>query len=359
MSTILPNTAGIVYSPYNWDVTASRARTITPGAYLRMTVDGNPATLTANFNTANVADRSIKVGIRVDGVAWSEHVLNTASDIPITLPADNTWGTRVVEIVFLTQSLTVERWAFPGECALEFTGITGDTQISTRITRRRKLNGIAVGDSITQGVRNKNDTLWPSYLNDDVRLGWAYPLADLLGCEIGVIGYAGVGLSRSGSGGVPKFPESVPQLWNGQPRDYRTPAEPDFIAAHLGTNDASASDSAVTADTAALMNHFLASTEKTPIIVFPGWMQRKAAAIRAGIAASTAPGRIHYVDTTGWWDPADAPDGLHPYGYVHLTDLAPRAADAISTFLKGNTLPATVFRCDELGRAVPISAIAF
>lgn len=357
MSTLTPDAANIVYSPYNWDVAPERARTITPGAYLRMTIDGNPATLAATFNVANVLPNTVKVAIRVDGVNWTEHVV--AESIPIPLSATNTWPTRVVEIVFVAQSLTVERWAFPGACALEFTGITGDTQISTRVTRRRKLNGLAVGDSITQGVRNKNNTMYPSHLNDDARLGWAYPLTDLLGAEIGVVGYAGVGLSRAGSGSVPKFPDSVPYLWEGKARNYKLPAEPDFIAAHLGTNDASRLDTAVTADTAALLNHWLAETVNTPIIVFPGWQQKKASAIQAGIAACSNPSRVKYVDTTGWWDPLDAPDALHPYGYVHLTDLGPRAAASIAEAIRPTVPPATVFRRDAAGKAVPISATPF
>lgn len=357
MSVIAPHDSSIVYSPYNWDVTAERARTITPGAYLRMTIDGSPTTLAATFNVANNAPSTVRVAFRVDGTDWTEHDL--AATIPLTLPPANTWPTRVVEMVFIAQSLTVERWAFPGQSALEFTGITADTTVRLRTTRRRRFNGLAIGDSITQGVRNKTNTLYPGYLNDDSRMGWAYPLGDLLGCEIGVVGYAGVGISRSGSGSVPKFSDSVPYLWEGKPRKYLDPVEPDFIAAHLGTNDATSTDAAVTADTAALLNGLLAATSKTPIIVFPGWMQRKAVAIRAGIAACSNPSRVSYVDTTGWWNPADAPDGLHPYGYVHLTDLAPRAAAAIAEVMRPGSQAATVFRRDAAGNAVPISTIPF
>lgn len=356
MSTIAPNDPNIVYSPYTWDVTAGAAKTINAGAYLRIAFTGTPGTLAATFDITNMVAPASQVGIRIDGGNWLN--VEVAASVPLTIPTDNTWGSHTVEIVVIATTQAHPRWVAPQGPAIIFTGLTADTTVTTRLQRERSIYAMAVGDSITEGVRTLNmDAVLDTDRNDS-RLSYAYPLGDLLGAEIGVVGFGGTGISKAGAGGVPKFRDSVPYLWDGKARSLATPRAPDFILAHIGTNDPESLDADVVADTTSLLNGWIAATAATPIIVLPGWLQRKATQIQQGIAACDAPSRVHYVDTTGWWATADAADGLHPYGYINTTDLSQRVAATIKPII-GAASPPVVFRRAADGTAVPISAVPF
>lgn len=340
MSTITPSDPAVLYSPYNWHVSGGVAKTICGGAYWRVTFAGDTDTLTATFDVSNMATIPSRVGFRVDNGSWQD--FDIAASINIAVPSNNSWSVHTVEMVVITTTEQGARWNAPQSTAVIFTGLTAPANITSRLTRPRSLQGLAIGDSITEGIRALLHTGARDTDRNDSRVAHALPLADLLGAEVGVVGFGGTGISKSGAGGVPRFADSVPYLWAGQPRDLNTPSPPDFVVAHIGTNDAASSAEAVAADTARLLNYLIAALpEKTPIIVLPGWLQTKADAIQVGIAASAVPGRITFVDTTGWWNKADAADNLHPYGYVNTTDLAPRLAAVIREHLQKPEADAT------------------
>lgn len=348
MTIIAPTDPNIIYSPYNWDVSAGGAKTLNSGAYFRVTFSGDPNTLAATFNITNQPVRKSKVGFRVDGGPWQDY--KVAASVPLTIPA-NTWAVHTVEMVVAATTESVNRWNDPQGPAVIFTGLDADVTVTTKAGRKRTLTGIAFGDSITEGVRTLNMDAADDVDRNDTRLAWGYPLGDLLGAEIGVIGMGGVGLSKSGSGNVPKFPDSAPYLWAGKARTY--PVDPDFIVAHVGANDWGSDNAAVVTDTTALLNHWLSATTKAKIFMLPNWKQTKAPQIQQGIAASSDPSRVVYVDTTGWWNTADASDALHPYGYVNISDLAPRIAGVVRANIEGYTATNYFIR-NSAGQAVPV-----
>jgi len=350
MSTIAPNDANILYSPYNWLVSAGTAKTISGGAYLRATFTGTPTVLTATFNMTNQPATKSRVGFRVDGGPWQD--FDVAATITLSMPA-NTWASHTVEMVVIATTEGANRWNAPQDTAVVLTGITGDVAIATRTQRARKLYGMAFGDSITEGVRTLNMTATADTNRNDSRLAWAYPLGEMLGAEIGVVGMGGTGIAKVGSGNVPAFPSSAPYLWAGQARSLTTPKAPDFIVAHVGANDSASTDADVTANITTLVNAWATATpESTRIFIMAGWTQRKAAAIIAGIAAAATPRRVTYIDTTGWWNSADASDSLHPYGYINITDLSQRVAVAIRP---GTGVTGTTYIRNDAGAAIPVS----
>jgi len=352
MTTIAPNDANIVYSPYNWLVSPTSAKTANAGAYIRATITGAPVTLSATFDVSNMNADPSHIGIRVDGGSWT--ITPAAASLPITIPADNTWGTHYIEIVMVSARTGGTRWAAPQDTAVVFTGLTSPQTITTRTARAKPIYGLIVGDSITEGIKTRTGTTGVAASGNSL-LAWASPLGEMLGAEIGVVGWSGQGIVNGGGGGVPNFANAIPYLWDGQPRTLTTPKAPDFVACHIGTNDGAQTDAAVTTGARDMLNYILANTPATtPVIVFPGWLQTKKTAITAGIAASSAPTRITLVDTTGWWNTADASDALHPYGYINLSDLAPRAAAAIRAKLSGVTVAANVYRRSVSGEAVPV-----
>lgn len=348
VSTITATDANILYSPYTWGIVGGQARTINAGAYLRVAFVGSPtATPTLGFDVSALAAPVPRVAVRVDGGVPVEHDL--ASSIPAPIPAGTTWGTHVVDVVVVATTETQNRWS-GASTQVRFTGLTADVAITSRPVRPRARRVLAVGDSIAEGVRTLNMTATDDTDRNDARLAWALPLGDALGMEVGVVGFGGVGIAKSGSGSVPRFADSAPYLWSGVARDLS--AAPSVIVAHVGTNDSASTDADVTTETARLLNGWIGATA-CPIVVLPGWLQRKAAAIQAGIAACSDPERVTYVDTTGWWSTADASDSLHPYGYINEVDLVPRLAFVVADVL-GDSVPAPAFFINRGGLAQPV-----
>jgi len=128
----------------------------------------------------------------------------------------------------------------PSATAVIFTGVTigGGGTLAVHPPRRRPLNVLIYGDSITEGVRTlgyegiQNDT----DRNDAVR-DYSYQLSQSLPVEIGVVGFGATGTTHGGSGGVPALPVTWNQLWDGEPRVFSPP--PDLVIYNEGTNDGS------------------------------------------------------------------------------------------------------------------------
>ena len=166
------------------------------------------------------------------------------------------------------------------------------------------------------------------------RFRWAYPLTQLLGAEVGVVGFGATGISVGGAGNVPALPSSYASLWSGQARSFTTPQAPDLILLNIGTNDPAGTD--ITTATKNLLNSLLAATPATTRIgvIYP-WRGDHAAHLAAAVASCNSTARVKVIDTTGWWNSTDAPDGVHHYGYINTSDLAPRVATEARKILNG------------------------
>lgn len=359
MSVLVPSETAYRFSPYNWHLSAGAAKTICAGAYWRTAfTSSGTGTLTALFDASAMPSvRRSRVGFRVDGGPWQD--FDVQSEIFLTMPSNNTWAVHTVEMVVIGTTQGSNRWASPQAPAVVFLGLRSEATITARQIEARGLYGVAFGDSITEGIQvlSSNLDLPNDVERSDARLAWSWPLTELLGAEVGVIGFGAAGLTRPGNGGVPAFPESASSQWQGQARDWTNPRAPDFIAAHLGTNDIAASDAEVAEAARLLLDQWISATPATTkIVVFPNWLQRKTAALSTGISQCAAPSRVTLVNTTGWWSATDSPDSLHPYGYVNLTTLAPRAAASIRSALAGvpPSPPANAFICGPDGTPLPI-----
>lgn len=328
MSTINANDSNIKYSPYNWNVDSNGSKTICAGAYLFIEFSGTITTLSASFNTSNLSSPFPKVAFKIDGGIWQDYVVT--STINLTIPTNNTWNKHTVEMVVISTSELVNRWNSPCNTAIIFTGITSDTSISSIPTKNKTLYGLAFGDSITEGVRTLNKTATNDTDRNDSRLAWAYPLSNILGSELGVVGFGGTGIVSGGSGSVPRFCDNIPYLYSGQIRNFSTPQYPDFIVGNIGTNDGGASDSDVFTYSLLLINYLLTNTpSSTKIFIYAGWLQTKFNQIKQACLTCNNPARVTFIDTSGWWSTSDSSDSLHPYGYVNISNLSYKIAEVI------------------------------
>lgn len=327
MPTIAMNDANIVYSPANWLVTAAEARTMSSGAYFRAMI-GGATTITLTADLTGVTGVMPKVAYRVDDGPWTR--IDLAASMVLTMPTTNAWARRTLEFVYDTKrQFSSDEWS--GGTDVAITGIVVDAGATVAIPTRPK-KGVQFGDSITRGTRTLSTTSNADARDHSTRQGWAWNLTNHMNAEVGVIGIGGSGWDHGGAGDEPDAQEYV-TTFNGTlaPRDL---TGLDWIGFNLGTNDA-ATTATTTAVTTTLNNVLAACDPETKIIVFRPFNGTAAAQIVAGIAACNFPGRVTYVDTTGWWDnSSDAnDDDLHPFGNWNRFVIAPKVAEAIDEVL--------------------------
>ena len=222
--------AGILYSPYNWKISAGgSATTINPGAYFKTIYSGQSVVLHAN-TTALVAMGS-QFWTRTDRGPLIQHVL-TAGETDATFnisagPPFSASPKHIIEVIIKSTTETENRWdSNVASTAVVFTGIELDAigaAAPLELPRRKPFNVLIYGDSITEGVRTMGyvDITNDTDRNDAVR-DYSFHLSQLLPIEIGVVAFGATGTTKGGSGGVPDLTKSWNQLWDGEPRDFTT-----------------------------------------------------------------------------------------------------------------------------------------
>jgi len=350
-------TVNIKFSPENWEIQASKARTINAGAEFSFLFTGTACTL--QFDMATVGAPISQISYQVDGTgSWT--TVPIAANVAIVVPtatsdyADK--GGHLLHVVVKSTSETINRWASASQTAVVLTGIVLDSGKAISKPAVLAIKGIVYGDSITEGVRTLNATANNDTDRNDARQSWAYIMGKLLGAEIGVIGFGRHGFTVTGNPDVPIFGSTYNLLSSGVARTFATAL--DFIAINMGTNDSTANT--VSAATGVLNGLLAASSAK--IIVFrPFKDTSQAANLQAAIAACSAPSRCTYVDTASWFNTVNSADALHPYGNENIAHIAPLAAGAVRAALAGTpqlTTRTVTFTLEEVaGNALNLAGL--
>lgn len=320
---IAPNDPGIRYSPANWDVTEARAFSINAGATFCTLFTGGKVTLL--FDISELSPPFPQLSYRIDGYG-PRTVFSPAAKISLMMPPDTKeYGRHLLDVRIKSTSELLNRW-HGLETGVRLTGLQLDKGAVLTLPGAAPLSGIAYGDSITEGVRTVNTTAIDDTDRNDSGQSWAFELGRLLGAEIGIIGFGGSGLVVTGTGAVPPLPQTYNFISNDIKRSF--PDDLDFIVLNLGTNDG-------------MLNTFLAMKKvlngllstippNTKIIVLRPFINSiQSNHLQSAIAACTAPARVTFVDTAGFFDVSNSPDSLHPYGSENLAVIAPKVAAAI------------------------------
>ena len=314
----------ILYSPYNWGVTAGGvAKTINPGAYFKVLFTGPSCVL--HTDTTGTSQPFPQFWARIDGGPLQQFVLSAGHpSFNVTLGPDyataHSVGSHLLEVIVKSTTETQSRWT-PQSTALMFTGVTLTDGATVRAPARKKYNLLIYGDSITEGVRTlgfqgvQNDT----DRNDAVR-DYSYQLGQELPAEVGVVAFGATGLTHGGSGGVPLLAQSWNQLWEGEPRDFAT-SPPDLIVYNEGTNDRSN----ITNAFLQIVRGFGAAKIPGKHLLLVPFNGGHNAEIQLVVDAMKGSGTtVVFGDTSGFYD---GKDGLHPFGYNHMAFIAPRVAE--------------------------------
>ena len=330
-AAIAPDNAGLFYSPYNWLVTPSAAKTVNAGAYFRTRIN---ATRTCQIGlSVGPATPYSQAYARLDGGPWQEYVPKAAGaqTWALTMPSPTTSPNHLLEFVVKSTTETQDRWNGQAT-AVQFTGLTLDPGATLTLPPARKYRFLLFGDSITEGVRVNGFSGIPNDTDrNDATLDYAYPLGELLDAEVGVVGFGATGMTAGGSGGVPALPASYRQLWSGQARAF-SPV-PDLVIYNEGTNEPSAARAAMLAAFTKVVQgigdtgttNTSAGLNGTRHLILRPFNGAQSANLSA-VAASFHSANVVYGDTTGFWSSEDASDGLHPYAYAHLGQIAPQVA---------------------------------
>lgn len=331
---ILPNDAAFLYSPYNWNVGAGSAVSLNGGAYFRVRFTGTTCILFFDISYMTVVVSQI--WWRIDGGDWTRE--DVAASVTCAIPSTTTAAANhLLEVrIAATTEFQVpggqsgNRWnpASSPCTAVVFTGLGLATSQSVSAVTPADKTVLIYGDSITEGYLTLNNTGANDVVRSDNTLSWAFLQKDLLGAEVGVVGFGGQGLSTNGVGGVPTFGNTYNYIYSGQARSFAD--EPDMIVINQGENDGTNN---IVAAYTSVLNALLAACPTAPIACLRPFSGREAANIQAAIAACNAPSRVTYIDTTGFFNTADSPDGQHPNVIANMGRIAPLVAAQLKPIL--------------------------
>jgi lysophospholipase L1-like esterase len=329
--TIAPNDPGLTYSPYNWLVTSTSAKTINAGAYFNCRFTGNSCALL--FDMTNAATPYSQVYYRIDGGQWIKATV--AASVACTMPADTTgWNKHRLDVIVKSTSEFLTRWTAPQPASVVFTGLTLDSGATVSAIAKASKNVLIYGDSITEGFKGAKNLGGGQNDPDgsDGLLTYSYSLRDLLGVEIGVVGFGGSGISNGGQGGVPGLTTSYNLLWSGQPRTF-SPV-PDLVVINEGQNEAATASATYQTAYTAMLNTLLSLLPTAKIAAMRPFSGVQAAAIQAAVAGCNDTTRTYYVDTSGIvFDGTQSFDGVHPWGVEAVTNLGPMTANLLRPIL--------------------------
>ena len=327
LTTVKMNNTAILYSPFNWAVTSQGAKTINSGAYFKVFFSGTSCRLMTD-TTANVVGPFPQINVRIDGGTFTQYTL--APDSPAIIAASGRNNHKhLLEVIVKSTSEQVNRWT-KQQNGVTFTGLQVESGTTLTAAARKPFNALIYGDGITEGILvNPNIGLKGSLKEtdrNDATQDYSWVLSQTLPIEVGVVGFGGTGITKSGSGGVPPLSTSYQFLWAGQQRSFFNPA-PDLIIYNEGTHD----QQDITSTLTTIVKAHKTLAPKAKQLLLRPFNGAHASEIKA---VADKAGNVTYGDTTGFLDPAsDLDEGLYPWGATHVGILAPRLAKLIMPLL--------------------------
>jgi lysophospholipase L1-like esterase len=166
------------------------------------------------------------------------------------------------------------------------------------------------GDSLVEGVEGARDALGDL---EDGRASWAYESPLAAGAEPRMLGFAGLGVTTGGNGGVP------PALYSFQAVHARDRAgdelrAPDVVVICLGSNDGSMPADGFVAALEIFLRAVGQQHPRARVLCLRPFSGIHGDDVRTAVADAARAGmpQLAYVDTTGWVDRrSQTNDGIH------------------------------------------------
>ena len=320
---IAPDDVAIVYSPFNWDVTNTRALTINPGAYARLLIY-NTISCTLAFDTSTMEGSFIIRTTVDDFPAIYTTVTNGSTTIDLTGGTPLALTQHIIEIMMVKATpVSNVRWDSTKSGFL-INSISIDNAGTYKAPQKSPTNVIIYGDSITEGQATDG------FLAQDAAFSFAYWLEKWLGVNVGVIGFGGQGASV-GIGDVPTWDDSSGadsgswfSICSGIGRSFTSPA-PDIILIAQGQNDGGSIN---TTDSIATVTRMLALCPNAKI----AWLVPLSGSSLAQIENTIVPGvsnpKFQYIDCSNFLTIPPDSDG-HPFHSAAAYIYSPKLAAAV------------------------------
>lgn len=331
---IPPSDENFIYMG-RWDRTNPQtAATIYSGASIRFAFTGGSCTLHFDATPYPVNLHPILL-YRLDDGAWREWTVDSQLTIHTTQP----FSSHSVEIVTRSYIVSQQRWYPPRAAIVIFTGITLPS--GSQILPGRRPTGPRIevlADSITEGIA--------VYVNDgsqnvaqvsDATLSYAYLAARHFDADLRFSALSGQGIMTAGNGGVPESRNTFAYVYSGVENDSW---QAGLVIVNYGTNDGNTSEKTMTAYCAFYLDLIRSHYPHAEILCLRPFNGTQANAIEAAVTNRHAAGdrAVHYVDTTGWLDPANTTDGRHPTPAGHAL-LADKLIQLIQPFVSSTRIP--------------------
>ena len=214
-------------------------------------------------------------------------------------------GAHALRVIVKSIDECESRWENPN-CRVSFLGCEAEGFRHLPTDTRPVIEFI--GDSITEGILVDPERRSPCYTDDrynrvyqdDATTGWAWRTAEALGMAARIMGYGAVGLTRGGSGGVPRAALAYPYAYAGA---VLPPARVDYIVINHGANDSGASDEEYLKRYEELLDEVRAAHPEAHVLVLPSFWGFHAAVLPDFVAGYNASrgARVDFVPTDGWF----------------------------------------------------------
>lgn len=274
------------------------AETTCAGAYFEVGFTG--AELLLSFDMRGISETPPHLFLQLDGGAKFE----APTDAYLRVEAPD-GGAHALRVIVKSIDECESRWENPN-CRVSFLGCEAEGFRHLPTDTRPVIEFI--GDSITEGILVDPERRSPCYTDDrynrvyqdDATTGWAWRTAEALGMAARIMGYGAVGLTRGGSGGVPRAALAYPYAYAGA---VLPPARVDYIVINHGANDSGASDEEYLKRYEELLDEVRAAHPEAHVLVLPSFWGFHAAVLPDFVAGYNASrgARVDFVPTDGWF----------------------------------------------------------
>ena len=217
-----------------WDMGSEVATTTAPGGMIEVAFEGTFAVL--HFDIERNEHPYPHIWVSVDDGARVELAIDHVIRVEACEP-----GNHTVKIIYKSAVEIHHRWYQPLIGKITFKG--ADVEKAGVLPEDNRKIIEYIGDSITEGLlvdifyRFEKDEYLNRVFQDDSTATYAYLTAMKLGFKPVIMGYGGVGLTKSGNGSVPNANESYLYNFNGSPVAAQNA---NVVVINHGTNDRSA-----------------------------------------------------------------------------------------------------------------------
>lgn len=236
---------------------------------------------------------------------------------------------HIIKIIFKGACEKQNRWYAPVQAKISFEGIEAYEAGILPADERKSI--IFIGDSITEGIlihpeqTPYKENFMDRVYQDDVTRTYAWIVSKHFNLRPTFCAYGAVGMTKSGSGEVPKFNESYP--WCVEGKEYIDAYEPDYIMINHGCNDRGAEAETYIEEYEKALDMLIKRYPNTKIIMLSAFVGAHADELKALNKRYNEENgtNIAFIDSRGW-----VPEKpTHPLVEGHKT-IARRLIDILS-----------------------------